>query len=431
MEQQNSPEIIFNIRFTDSMRNTKERSFYCGTSKYSFFNYVQGDTKICKRFTRYEDYMNKCGTGLFNRHGPISEEELQHIRKALVTTESLIWHGFISFNDEMSDKFQSQEDCVNFLRHNFNVIFEKSKINADNIELVAGLHNDTEHKHIHFMFFEKKPKTINSKGVIDYTRKGSLHMAAVEKFLINGNLWLEGYEDEVYGVRDALLKELKKIIPSARKSQEEKTQYIKRSFSELSNMLPTKGRLGYNSNNISIAVRNKVDSIVSALINANPNLLALEKKYAIELKNREKAIQAIAKDNHLIYSNSVLNPSEIRQVVVLGRERKYDELTRILYKPEVIERLIQDKKGRLGNLIIHVALEMRNDNNKCRKLISDSYGGKYIKINAKKKRDHCTQLTSAAITRFAKIYSGIKTDFTHDLERVEKQIEFENYKNRG
>lgn len=157
-----SPKIIFNIRFTTAdEQQGKERKFYAGTAGYNIFNYVQSAKKVCKKYERYEDYINKCGTGLFNRKGVLSEEDLKRIRKDLATTKSLIWHGFISFNSEISEKVQCQEDCVKFLKQNFNVIFERSKINPDNIELIAGLHTDTEHRHIHFMFFEKKPNTIN------------------------------------------------------------------------------------------------------------------------------------------------------------------------------------------------------------------------------------------------------------------------------
>ena len=425
-----SPKIIFNIRFTAADEQRKEeRKFYAGTSNYNIFNYVQSAKKVCKKYERYEDYINKCRTGLFNRKGVLSEEDLKRIRKDLATTNSLIWHGFISFNSEMSEKMQCQEDCVNFLKHNFNVIFEKSKINPDNIELIAGLHTDTEHRHIHFMFFEKKPNTINANGIVDFTKKGKLNMAAVEKFLVNGNLWLSGYEDEVYGIRDKQLKELKNIIPRIRKD-DEKINYVKKSLIELGNMLPKTGRLGYNSKNISVAVRNKVDTIVSAIINANPNLSALEKAFGVELAKRENAIKSIAQKNHLIYGNTNMTPAQI-SIAVLKEEGKRNELRQIEYRPEVIEKIINDKKGRLGNLIIHAAVEMRSGN-KERHFSSDSYAGKYLKINAKRKRQFNHRITLTTILRFSKLYTGIKTDFTKDLERVERQIEIENEnKNRG
>ena len=103
-----APKIIFNIRFTPKDAFDKdERNFYSNTKSYNFAKYVGDKNKICKTYDRYDDYMNKCGHGFFNHKGVITSDEMKMINDRLALTDSNIWHGFISFDEETSKNFTS------------------------------------------------------------------------------------------------------------------------------------------------------------------------------------------------------------------------------------------------------------------------------------------------------------------------------------
>ncbi len=104
-------------------------------------------------------------TGLWNKKGDLSKEEVAELRKQMRSTESTIWSSVISFSESFgqmncNNKAKAQQVVSNTIDY----FFEKANLNPDNMVWWGGFHLNTDNPHIHLLFFEKEPQKINSKG---------------------------------------------------------------------------------------------------------------------------------------------------------------------------------------------------------------------------------------------------------------------------
>ena len=87
------------------------------------------------------------------------------MKKRAQSGEKNIWHGFISFNKENSEKIDTPEKCIDLLKRTFNEFFKDAGFDKDNIDLMCALHLDKpEHLHIHYVFWERAPKIKNKRA---------------------------------------------------------------------------------------------------------------------------------------------------------------------------------------------------------------------------------------------------------------------------
>ncbi len=119
--------------------------------------------------------------GLFDRDGMCSEEKEKQHRKALRETNSNIWKGVITFENEFGEKYCSTSNqAITAMKYVMSKFIETTQLKADNVTYVAALHTNTEHYHIHFQFFEKYPKVMNKYGMPSYTIKGKLPLDSID-----------------------------------------------------------------------------------------------------------------------------------------------------------------------------------------------------------------------------------------------------------
>lgn len=81
------------------VKHAKERAFYDLTGEYTIYKYMMTECKITgdgsTGYTMLE-YLQKC-TGVCNKNGMISKEEIKMMKERLRQNKGNIWHGFISF----------------------------------------------------------------------------------------------------------------------------------------------------------------------------------------------------------------------------------------------------------------------------------------------------------------------------------------------
>ncbi len=142
----------------------------------NIYKYITTEGKIygeeAKKFTMLE-YLQK-STGVFNQDGMLTKEQVKEMKRRAQTGEKNLWHGFISFNKENSDKIDDPEKCIALIKQTFVQFFKDAGFNPDNMDLMCALHLDRpEHLHIHYVFWEKEPKVKNQRaaGYI-YRKKG-------------------------------------------------------------------------------------------------------------------------------------------------------------------------------------------------------------------------------------------------------------------
>ena len=211
-----SAPVIFDIAYTphhlkkgssekDIAKHAKERAFFTMTSDGdTIYRYMTREGKICgehlKQLTVLE-YLQK-STGVFNGDGMISKDELADMRFRAQSGEKNIWHGFISFDEEHSEKIDSPQKCIELVRRTFRLFFKEAGLDPDNVDLMCSLHLDRPtHLHIHYVFWEKEPKVKNQRAAgYKYRAKGKIKLDAIAAMTERLNAIAIG--DELLAARD-------------------------------------------------------------------------------------------------------------------------------------------------------------------------------------------------------------------------------------
>ena len=211
-----SAPVIFDIAYTpsklkcgspakDIAKHEKERAFYTMTGDGdTILRYMTREGKICgerqKKLTILE-YLQK-STGVFNGEGMISKEELAEMKFRAGSGEKNIWHGFISFDEEHSEKIDTPQKCIELVHRTFRPFFKEAGLGPDNVDLMCSLHLDRPtHLHIHYVFWEKEPKIKNQRAAgYKYRAKGKIKFDAIAA--MTERLNAIAISDELLAARD-------------------------------------------------------------------------------------------------------------------------------------------------------------------------------------------------------------------------------------
>lgn len=415
------PAVLFNMTFTthepaarcsseQRLAHAQERAYYNWTAPYNYKAYMEDRVKT-QEHKDYEDYMSK-GDVLFNQRGILSREEVERIKSNISTTKSIIWHGFISFDDVNSKRFQTKQQCIDYLHDVFNVMLDQSHLKRENIELVASLHTDTQHRHIHFTFFEKEPIYIK-KGEKTFTRKGKINQKAIDNLIVASNLYLDERRHELHTLRDKLIDKIKAAYPVGKTATSIKDKDVEKEIVSLASSLPADGRLGYNSENMK-PLRNQVDKLVNLVISKDPQLMKAYAEWQKELSRKEDFARQAMIDSKFAYVDGrrvdLPEQKELRATAVSN----WDNI-------RVIEDLKKDMRSRLGNYVIRVAKNIKGFS------IKQGKPTRVAKAKAKSRRRALKGATMLLNGMF-KTQLG-RTDFTFELHRAEREIEQERRKN--
>jgi hypothetical protein len=292
-------EIVFQVTFTPDKpanylkgakleRHVKQRQFYTCNQEEDYLHYTsRGATKDI--LTYAGDLRKSCG--IFGQKGELSRKELVEVRRKLRQTQSILWHGFISFEAEFGMKHCGNlQSAMTFMRRNFVSRFlSKTHLNQDNVTWLASLHEDTDHYHIHFMFFENEPKRYPDKGgKPHFTGKGNIKQSVLK----NAKADFYGYfltkECGIHHLRDSLLNEFKEKYLA--ESKITVSPRLLRELIILSSKLPADGSLKYGSDNMA-ELRPEIDSIARSIIAGDRSLGRKYKDICSLLSGRDKAIR--------------------------------------------------------------------------------------------------------------------------------------------
>src|SRR5574344_1254574 len=146
----------------------EKRKFYSSNKAKDYLNYITTGVDEMKKLD-YVEYMDnrEKSRGVFNQNGVLSSEDRKRLRESLRTTKSVIWDCLITFTSEFGKKWcDNYEQAYNPMKNEFPKFLKNCGLNPDNIEWFAGLHENTDNRHIHISFFEKEPQRIrpNKKG---------------------------------------------------------------------------------------------------------------------------------------------------------------------------------------------------------------------------------------------------------------------------
>jgi len=286
-----SPNVIYKSEFIPTQKDiltnplkygdyATKRKFYTSQNKSNdYVNYINTG-KPAGKFTDYLGYTTnkEKSAGAFNSNGLLSKEELADLKDKLKQTESPIWNGIISFSSEFGNLYMEDTNkAIELLKRTMPMFLTNAKFDVENVEWYAGLHENTENKHIHISFFEKEKTRFraNKKGL--HFSNGMISKFAMDKFKLDIELKLLDMQTYLY--RDNLI--------STFKTEREQNQYfLKNDLLKLARYLP-KGRTSYNSQNMR-PYKFMVDKIVRKIFKNSPEC----QKYLLTFENKIKEVNA-------------------------------------------------------------------------------------------------------------------------------------------
>ena len=304
--------------------NCEQRAFYSCKNDFDYVGYVNKGSKEQLDYISYSGD-NEKSLGIFNQDGLLNEKDISELRNRLRTTRSVIWHGVISFTEEFGNKYcDTYEKAYNLMKTEMPRFFKNAGLNPKNIIWYAGLHTNTDNKHIHFSFFENEPlRKFRDKEGVQYS-KGHIAIGVIRQFKKSIELKLLNLSSEIVLNRTSITNEFKKL---------ERTIFVKR-IKELIEILPLTGRMSYDSKEIE-KFKKKIDNVVNSMIMTNASL-------------RQKL-------NDFDYLVSKKD-EEIRNI---NKRMKQDENKNLLK-----EKYKLDLYRRLGNIVLGVVKDIRKDQRK-------------------------------------------------------------------
>lgn len=432
------PKAVFNIAYTsarppanlrgeDRAEYIARRQFYALTADYNFFSYALKGNKVVKNSTA-EDYFTRSNTnsGLFNLNGVMTNEQKEELRTQLRETESVIWHGVISFEEELTEWFNNQENAIKFLRQTFPSFLERTHLDPKNIVLYAALHDDTDNRHIHFSFFEKEPKRWNKNGVLSYTWRGNIDSRAIDNYLVSANMHLDEHAEEYYSARDRALARLKEIRGEIKEKGAKRTPpTVVRALRELAENLPKEGRLQYNSDNMK-ELRPMIDRVGALLIAFDPESDKAYKAMMQQFARIEGEVKKLALENKLGYVNGRrLTADEMEQIMQGDTKNKKMPISYLdMSKVDYLDRLKDDYRARVGNAVIAICRQIEKDDKWVlrRKFRNED---RKRKIHAKNKRRRRESILQSAAKIFASMSRYNQDNFLKSVQEIEREQEIE------
>lgn len=302
----------------------EKRKYYSSNKAKDYLNYITTGIEEMKKLD-YVEYMNnrEKSRGVFNQDGILTSEKRKQIRKYLRKTKSVIWDCLITFEEKFGKKWcDNYEQAYNLMKNEFPKFLKQAGFNPDNIEWFAGLHENTDNRHIHIAFFERKPQRIrpNKKGK-------QFSMGLIPKSVILG------FKPQIeLAITDFKAREILVMKQLQDYTKEQLNEISGRTFNNkllaLANKFPEKGSLMYASSNM-VFLQSEIDSITDYAISKS-EIAKQSKDDFIDLAKEKDERFA-----HYCKRNKVKQPYSF--------EKKYT----------------QDFYRRIGNIVIQFARETK------------------------------------------------------------------------
>ena len=218
----------------------------------------------------------------FSSLGDLTKEKKLFLEKELATTGSTIWSSVISFTPEYSNCFCSNRIEAKKLIENVSKTFFKSAgLDPDNIEWYASFHNNTStHNHIHFVFFEKEPKNLDSKGNPKYSNH-YINKNAINKMIAEIYKYHHETNHDYFNLRDLIRNEIKSSI---------KEDYFQRLLYDLSKVNTSESYQYARMSNEDKLIINKA---FKTILKNNPRMNNMYNEYITKLYKEQRELQNI------------------------------------------------------------------------------------------------------------------------------------------
>ena len=419
--------IVFNIQYTpyrlpksatkeERERHADERAFYDMTGGKNVFDYITTEGKRTGKRTALE-YLQK-NTGVFNDKGILTQEQVNEMKARLKENRGMIWHGFISLNEEESPKIDTPEKCIELVKRTFPSFLKDAKLRLDNIDLMCALHLDRPHHlHCHFVFWEKEPKFKDTKsGELKYRRRGKIDKKSIDGMFVRLGLFLSDKKDILYKSRDEAIRDLKELLGA--KAFVCKPEDVKKEILALARDLPKSGRVTYGSKDME-PFRARVDKIVQMLLLTNRRACMADRRFHRALAGREREIRNICGKPYL-FTNHNLRPEALENLLPKYHNKIDEKNIRI------IEEVVTDYKRRQGNLVLKLAKFIKPEyyENKRKRKAGDNSLKRSLGIS----RRNMGRAIKKFLGSFGAECEYIERDYCRRLQEIEEEMKREKEK---
>ena len=293
-----SPNIVIQICFLDNVKKLSaisafshkkinQRLFYsCNNKKYNYVNYIQSGSKKSIDYVSYSGNREK-SHGIFDADGLLSKKQCSALKSKLRKTESVIWHGFISFSEEFGQNYcNNYETAQKMMKLEFPRFLTAAGLNPDNVIWYAGLHENTDNLHIHFSFFEKQPTKYRAHRSGLHFSNGKLPYISIEKFKLSAEQNLTNSAAELKIARKQLNEATKNVLFSEQ-GIIKNNQKVRTLLSKLFEHLPSRGRFSYDSENMA-NYRPEIKEIINCLLVSDRKLYSSYKNFCRTVSDKDK-----------------------------------------------------------------------------------------------------------------------------------------------
>ena len=305
-----------------------DRDFYSSGSNNDYIGYVSKGITEARTYD-YVSYMddNDKSSGVFDSNGLLSKQDIKALRKMLRETKSCIWDMVISFEELFGkEHLFHYEQAIGLINHILPKFFKNANLNPKNIIWYAGLHENTDNRHIHISFFEKEPKFYNHRKKEYKYHRGKIPIIAVKELKLNAENYFNSPMEELKIKRKKLVEYLK--LELADKSFDEFESSLKWLLKGLFEEIPRSERTGYDSENMK-PFKERIDNVIT---------LILEK--------------SVYKDDYKVMLDTINEHDE----KLKKKCRKYNlDENEFLYGP----KFKQDLYRRMGNVLIKEIVNQR------------------------------------------------------------------------
>lgn len=292
-----TPNVNFFVKYYapnyKSQAMQEKRQYYSSNKAKDYMNYIISGINDIKKMD-YVEYMEnrEKSRGIFNQDGLISDEYKKEIRQKLRKTKSNIWDCVISFEEAFGKTWvNSYEQAYELIKNELPKFFKRCGFNKDNIEWFAGLHENTDNRHIHLCFFEKKPIRIRPNKTGKQFSIGKLSKTAIQEFKANLELSATDFKAREIKNRQIVTKAINEEL------RVKSGLVINTKLLSLANKIMGLGNTFYSSKDMS-PYRAEIDSLTTYLIDKSNVAKSAYNEFIDQAKYKNEMFEHYCKRNH-------------------------------------------------------------------------------------------------------------------------------------
>ena len=358
-----SPNVLVRIKYykpvSDSAdksnklvaKSIKSRNFYTSNTNnnHDYLDYVTNGALAGETYDYIEYAGNKeKSEGVFGKNGLLTDLDKKNLRKELRNTKSVVWDGLISFTEEYGkERLLSYKDAEAIVKKYLPKLLKDNHMDYENVNWFAGLHMNTDNRHIHLSFWEKEPTHFRQRHSELCYHSGPLTKGSINRMKIQMEEELNGNDYHFDSYRRNITELAGKQLRLNKNDSNDLK--LKRKLIELSRKLPA-GRIAYNSLNM-VELVPLVDDITNLIIDSNPVLANEFKKLRDDLALKDKEITNICKsqnvepDDYLLRNKFLSNLYKRVGNKVIKYAKDYDYKMQLENKSEAAQR-VERAKGK-------------------------------------------------------------------------------------